>query len=43
MLHRAEELEYKLIAELLGISIRTVEWHMAQALIRISKSFDADG
>lgn len=43
MLHRAEELEYKLIAELLGISIRTVEWHMAQALIRISKSIDADG
>ena len=43
MLHRAEELEYKLIAELLGISVRTVEWHMAQALIRISKSIDADG
>lgn len=43
MLHRAEELEYKVIAELLGISIRTVEWHMGQALIRISKSIDADG
>lgn len=43
MLHRAEELEYKRIAELLGISIRTVEWHMAQALIRISKSIDVNG
>ena len=43
MLHRVEELGYKRIAEYLGIGIRTVEWHMAQALIRISKSIDADG
>jgi RNA polymerase sigma-70 factor (ECF subfamily) len=43
MLHRAEELEYKRIAERLGISVRTVEWHVAQAIIRISKSISADG
>ena len=43
MLHRADELEYKQIAERLGISIRTVEWHVAQAIIRISKSINTDG
>lgn len=42
-LHRAEELEYRVIAEQLGISIRTVEWHVAEAIIRISKSINADG
>jgi RNA polymerase sigma factor (sigma-70 family) len=42
MLHRAEELEYRQIAEALGISIRTVEWHVAQAIIRISKSISID-
>lgn len=43
LLHRVHDVEYKRIAEQLGISIRTVEWHIAQALIRISKSIDADG
>lgn len=42
-LHRAEDLPYKQIAEKCGISVRTVEWHMAQAIMRISKSLSADG
>ncbi|WP_245656530.1 RNA polymerase sigma factor [Novosphingobium naphthalenivorans] len=43
LLHRVEDMEYKLIAARLGISIRTVEWHVAQAIIRISKSVGKDG
>lgn len=43
LLHRADDLAYKQIAEQLGISIRTVEWHVAQAIIRISKSISIDG
>lgn len=43
LLHRAEELTYKQISERCGISVRTVEWHIAQALVRISKSISADG
>ena len=38
LLHRAEDLPYRQIAERLGISIRTVEWHVAQAVVRIGKS-----
>jgi RNA polymerase sigma-70 factor (ECF subfamily) len=38
LLHRAEELGYRQIAEQLDISIRTVEWHVAEALVRIGKS-----
>lgn len=38
LLHRAEDLPYRQIAERLGISIRTVEWHVAQAIVRIGKS-----
>ena len=38
LLHRAEELGYKQIAEQLDISIRTVEWHVAEAIVRIGKS-----
>jgi RNA polymerase sigma-70 factor (ECF subfamily) len=43
VLHRVEELEYKMIAERLGISVRTVEWHLAQAIMRIGKSINPDG
>jgi RNA polymerase sigma-70 factor (ECF subfamily) len=43
LLHRAQDLEYREIAETLCISIRTVEWHVAQAIMRISKSIRADG
>jgi len=43
LLHRVEELDYKVIANRLGISIRTVEWHVAQAIIRITKSVVVDG
>lgn len=38
LLHRAEDLGYRQIAEQLGISIRTVEWHVAEAINRIGKS-----
>lgn len=43
LLHRGDDLGYKQIAEQLGISIRTVEWHVAQAIIRIGKSISTDG
>jgi RNA polymerase sigma factor (sigma-70 family) len=42
LLHRAEELGYKEIAEQLGISVRTVEWHVAEAIVRIGKSIGSD-
>lgn len=38
LLHRAEDLGYRQIAEQLDISIRTVEWHVAEAIVRIGKS-----
>lgn len=38
LLSRADDLDYRQIAEQLGISIRTVEWHVAQAIVYISKS-----
>lgn len=41
MLHRADGLSYKAIAEQLGISVRTVEWHIAEAIMRIGKALDA--
>lgn len=37
LLHRLEGLGYKDIATQLGISIRTVEWHVGEALVRIGK------
>ncbi|MEN3746081.1 sigma-70 family RNA polymerase sigma factor [Sphingomonas sp. HF-S3] len=37
LLHRADELGYKEIATQLGIGIRTVEWHVGEALVRIGK------
>jgi RNA polymerase sigma-70 factor (ECF subfamily) len=43
VLHRVEDLAYKQIADRCGISVRTVEWHVAQAIMRISKSISADG
>lgn len=42
LMHRAEERDYRDIAEALGLSVRTVEWHVAQALVRISRSLDRD-
>ncbi|WP_343222093.1 RNA polymerase sigma factor [Novosphingobium profundi] len=38
LLHRADELGYRQIADQLNISIRTVEWHVAEAIVRIGKS-----
>jgi RNA polymerase sigma-70 factor (ECF subfamily) len=37
VMHRVESLGYKEIATQLGISIRTVEWHVGEALLRIGK------
>jgi RNA polymerase sigma factor (sigma-70 family) len=40
VLHRVEGLGYKEIATRLGISIRTVEWHVGEALLRIGRDLD---
>ena len=40
LLHRVEELQYKEIAERLDISIRTVEWHISQAICKIGKALE---
>jgi RNA polymerase sigma factor (sigma-70 family) len=42
LLHRVDELGYREIAERLGISIRTVEWHIAQAIYRIGKELNGE-
>ena len=42
LLHRVDELSYKEIAAQLGISVRTVEWHIAEAIVRISKGLDGE-
>ena len=39
-LHRVEELSYREIAARLDIKLRTVEWHMTEALFRIRRSID---
>lgn len=43
LLHRVEDLGYKQIAQQLEISVRTVEWHVAEAIIRISKGVSDNG
>jgi RNA polymerase sigma factor (sigma-70 family) len=42
ILHRLEDLSYKEIAARLDISIRTVEWHFAEAIIRIDKALERE-
>lgn len=42
LLHRVDELGYREIAKRLDISIRTVEWHIAQAVYRIGKELDGE-
>ena len=41
LLHRVDDLSYREIASRLDISIRTVEWHIAEAIVRIAKGLDA--
>lgn len=41
LMHRVDELSYREIHELLGISIATVEYHMMKALGQISKVVDS--
>jgi len=40
VLHRVDGISYKDIAARLDISIRTVEWHIAEAIVRISRGLD---
>ena len=42
VLHRMDGLSYKEIGERLDISVRTVEWHIAQAIIRIGRGLDGE-
>ncbi len=42
LLSRVEDVDYREIAERLGISIRTVEWHVAQAIIRIDQALNRE-
>lgn len=42
VLHRLEGLSYKEIAERLDISTRTVEWHIAEAIVRLSRGLDGE-
>lgn len=40
LMHRVDEMPYRKIAEILGISIPTVEYHMARALAHLAKRLD---
>lgn len=40
LMHRVEELSVKVIAERLGISTRTVEWHIGEAILKIGKALE---
>jgi RNA polymerase sigma factor (sigma-70 family) len=42
VLHRIDGHGYREIAARLDISVRTVEWHVAQAIVRISKGLDEE-
>jgi RNA polymerase sigma-70 factor (ECF subfamily) len=42
VLHRIDGLSYKEIAARLDISIRTVEWHIAEAIVRIGRGLDKE-
>lgn len=40
LMHRVEDLSVKVIAEQLGISTRTVEWHIGDAILKIGKALE---
>lgn len=40
VLHRIEELSYRDIAARMDISVRTVEWHIAEAIVRIGRELN---
>jgi RNA polymerase sigma-70 factor (ECF subfamily) len=42
VLHRLEGIGYKEIAARLDISIRTVEWHISEAIVRIGRGLDGE-
>jgi RNA polymerase sigma-70 factor (ECF subfamily) len=42
LLHRVQELGYREIGEALGISPRTVEWHVAEAIARLARGLEQE-
>ncbi|QAY78191.1 RNA polymerase sigma factor [Sphingosinicella sp. BN140058] len=42
LLHRVDDLAYHEIASKLGISRRTAEWHVAEAVLRIGRELDRE-
>jgi RNA polymerase sigma-70 factor (ECF subfamily) len=42
LLHRVDGVAYKEIAARLDISVRTVEWHIAEAIVRIGRGLDRE-
>lgn len=42
VMHRVEDIGYALIAERLGISVGTVQWHISQAIFRIGSTLHHD-
>jgi RNA polymerase sigma-70 factor (ECF subfamily) len=40
VLHRVDGLSYRDIAQRLGIGVRTVEWHIAEAITKIGRGLD---
>lgn len=40
LLHRVDGLDYKEIAARLGMSYRTAEWHVAEAIVRIGRDLE---
>jgi RNA polymerase sigma-70 factor (ECF subfamily) len=42
LMHRVEETSVKAIADQLGISSRTVEWHLAQAIMKIGEVLERE-
>lgn len=42
MMSRVEDLEYEEIADRLDISVKTVRWHLTEAIVRIDKALKDD-
>jgi RNA polymerase sigma-70 factor (ECF subfamily) len=42
LMHRADGIQMKEIAERLDISVRTVEWHVAEAIVRIGDALERE-
>lgn len=42
LMHRVDELSYRRISEVVGISVATVEYHMMKALAHLAENVDCD-